>query len=239
MIFTEILLQASPTINWFEIGNLPTLLVKFAIDILVVYLIVKQIYSKKNDKREYIFTYFIFNILIFFLCHLMVNVELGMGFAFGLFALFSIMRYRTQTISIKDMTYLFAVVCTAVMNSINIAELAVLELLFINASIVSALYIMEQSFFQEQLVSRKVQYEKVKLVQPQHYDELKADLEERMGLNIKKIEVYSVNYLTDSAVLYIHFDANETQNSLETKIDLDEMDAAKFNGRAQLEETLA
>ena len=238
-MFTEILLQSTPTINWFEIGNLPTLLVKFTINILVVYLIVKQIYSKKNDKRDYIFTYFIFNILIFFLCHLMVNVELGMGFAFGLFALFSIMRYRTQTISIKDMTYLFAVVCAAVMNSINMVELAVLELLFINASIVSALYIMEQSFFQEQLVSRKVQYEKVKLVQPQHYDELKADLEERMGLNIKKIEVYSVNYLTDSAVLYIHYDVNETKNSLETKIDLDEMDAAKYNGQTQLEEALA
>ena len=87
---------------------------------------------------------------------------------------------------------------------------------------------MEQAFFQEKMVSRKVQYEKVKLVQPQHYDELKADLEERMGLSIKKIEVYSVNYLTDSAVLYVHYDANETQNSLETKIDLDEMDAAKY-----------
>jgi len=169
----------------------------------------------------------------------MVNVELGMGFAFGLFALFSIMRYRTQTISIKDMTYLFAVVCAAVMNSINMVELAVLELLFINASIVSALYIMERAFFQEQLVSRKVQYEKVKLVQPQHYDELKSDLEERMGLTIKKVEVYSVNYLTDSAVLYVHYDANETQNSLETKIDLDEMDAAKYNGQVQLEEALA
>ncbi len=237
-MFTEILLQSTPTINWFEIGNLPTLLIKFAINILVVYLIVKQIYSKRNDKRDYIFTYFIFNILIFFLCHLMVNVELGMGFAFGLFALFSIMRYRTQTISIKDMTYLFAVVCVAVMNAINVVELAVLELLFINASIVTALHIMERTFFQEKMVSRKVQYEKVRLVQPQHYDELKADLEERMGLNIKKVEVYSVNYLTDSAVLYVHYDANETTNSLETKVDLDEMDAAKFNGQTHLEEAL-
>jgi len=169
----------------------------------------------------------------------MINVELGMGFAFGLFALFSIMRYRTQTISIKDMTYLFAVVCVAVMNAINVVELAILELLFINATIVSALFAMERTFFQENLVSRKVQYEKVKLVQPQHYTELKADLEKRMGLEIKKIEVYSVNYLTDSAVLFVHFDADEMENKLETKVDLDAIDNAKFNGQAQFEEAIA
>lgn len=227
-MFTEILLQSTPTINWFEVGNLPALLVKFFINVSVVYLIVTQIYSKTNDKKEYAFTYFIFNILIFFICYLMASVtNLGIGFGFGLFALFSIMRYRTQTISIKDMTYLFAVVSVAVMNAISVAQLGILELVFINASIVVALFVMEKHFFSENLVSRKVHYEKVKLVQPQHYEELKSDLQDRMGLNIKKIEVSSVNYLTDSAILRVYFDANE-YSGLGAEIDLDEMDKAKF-----------
>ena len=227
MTFIETLLQANP-INWYELTNLPILLLKFTINLIFVFLIVKQIYGKRNDKKEYSFTYFTFNILIFFLCHLMVNIDLGMGFAFGLFALFSIMRYRTQTISIKDMTYLFAVVCIAVMNSINSVELSILELLVINSAIVGSLFVLEGMFFAESLISRKVQYEKVRLVQPQHYKELKADLESRMGVDIKKIEVYSVNYLTDSAVLYVSFDANEYYEGLENRIDLDEMDKAKF-----------
>ncbi len=236
MTFIETLHPLILDINWFNPDNMSDLLLKFGFNITIVYLIVKVIYSANNDKRDHIFTYFIFNILIFFLCHLMVNVELGMGFAFGLFALFSIMRYRTQTISIKDMTYLFAVVCIAVMNAMDVSNLGVVELLFINFSIVAGIYLLEKSYFKENITIRKVAYEKVSLVQPGRYNELKADLEERMGLPIKKIEVYSVNYLNDSAVLYVHYNADEFKDQLETKVDLDAMDRAQYNGAGQLEE---
>ncbi len=240
MTFIETLPQLILEIVWLNTESLSNLLIKFAFDIAMVFLIVKVIYSKNNNKRDHIFTYFIFNILIFFLCHLMINVELGMGFAFGLFALFSIMRYRTQTISIKDMTYLFSVVCIAVMNAMNTNSLSMVELVFINLTIVAAIFILEKTFFSENIISRKVAYEKVALVQPQHYDELKADLEARMGLNIKKIEVYSVNYLNDSAVLFVHYNADEYANQLESKVDLDELDKAQFNGttESKLEEAM-
>lgn len=240
MTFIETLPQLILDITWFNPDTMSTLLIKFAFNITMVFLIVKVIYSANNDKRDHIFTYFIFNILIFFLCHLMINVELGMGFAFGLFALFSIMRYRTQTISIKDMTYLFSVVCIAVMNAMNNEALSIFELVFINLCIVAAIFILERSFFKENIIARKVAYEKVSLVQPQHYEELKADLEMRMGLTIKKVEVYSVNYLNDSAVLYVHYNADEYANQLGTKVDLDEMDRAKFNGttESKLEEAI-
>ncbi|MEM7106328.1 MAG: DUF4956 domain-containing protein, partial [Bacteroidota bacterium] len=104
-------------LSWIDTGTMITLLVKFLLDLFMVFLIVRMIYKPNSTSNDYAFTYFIFNILIFFLCHLMVNVDLSLGFAFGLFALFSIMRYRTTTISIKDMTFLFSVVCIAVINS--------------------------------------------------------------------------------------------------------------------------
>ena len=119
------------------------LLFKFGIDAIVLFVLIRVIYYPIHRKKENLFTYFAFNVLIFFLCILMNNVKLSMGFGFGLFAVFSIIRYRTEQLSVKDMTYLFAVITLAVINALVSKKVSLVELLFTNAVILGMVYVME------------------------------------------------------------------------------------------------
>ncbi len=183
--------------------NLLDLMLRFGFDIAVVFVVIYFIYKKYNDNNTFIFTYFTFNILIFFICYLMVNLDLGIGFAFGLFALFSIMRYRTTTIEIKEMTYLFVVVCTAVMNALGGHNGAYVEILFINTAIIVVLWFLEYLLFSDKTAIKMVTYEKVELVNADKQDLLLADIKERTGLEVLHVKVLSINYLNDSAVLEV------------------------------------
>ncbi len=210
MTTIEILLNINLLeINWFNSESMTSLALKFVINLIITYFIVIVVYRPNNDKTEFIFTYFVFNILIFFLCHLMLSTQLTLGFAFGLFALFSIMRYRTMTIDIKDMTYLFAVVCVAVMNALSGFYVSVGEQIFINIAILGSLFLLESILFKQGLVSQQLVYENIEFIKPQHEQELKADLENRIGRPIKKIKVVSLNYLNDSAVLNVQYSPSE------------------------------
>ncbi|HNK41111.1 MAG TPA: DUF4956 domain-containing protein, partial [Flavobacteriales bacterium] len=108
------------------------MLFKFGLDAIVLFVLIRLIYYPIHRKKENLFTYFVFNVLIFFLCVLMNNVKLSMGFGFGLFAVFSIIRYRTEQLSVKDMTYLFTVITLAVINALVSKKVSLLELLFTN-----------------------------------------------------------------------------------------------------------
>jgi len=182
--------------------NALNLVLTYAFNLLVTYIIVQHIYRRNTSNATFVFTYYIFNTLIFFICLLMANLDLGIGFAFGLFALFSIMRYRTTTIDIKEMTFLFVVVCTAVMNALGSN---ILELLFINGVIISLLAILNQQLFKHQLRSKFVIYEKIELIHLKQRAQLRADLQERTGLVIERIEIESVNFLNDSARIQIFY----------------------------------
>lgn len=192
-------------LSWIDTGTMITLLVKFLLDLFMVFLIVRMIYKPNSTSNDYAFTYFIFNILIFFLCHLMVNVDLSLGFAFGLFALFSIMRYRTTTISIKDMTFLFSVVCIAVINSIYSNQMSLAELFFINIAIVLSMFTLDRTMLKKQLSAQRILYEKIHLVKAGNRELLIQDLRERTGLDIMKIEIESTNFLNDSAFIWVYY----------------------------------
>lgn len=200
-------------ILWFDADALKGLLFKLAFDIVMAATIVLLIYRPANDRSEFAFTYIIFNILIFCLCHMMINVELGLGFAFGLFALFSIMRYRTTTIGIKDMTYLFAVVCIAVINALPSENFSVAEVVAINLFIVGSIFMLEKLLFRNEYDVKKITYEYVDRIKPEKEAELIEDLEARTGRKIVKVQVASMNYLNDSAVLEVHFEKQDETNS--------------------------
>ncbi|MEM7103206.1 MAG: DUF4956 domain-containing protein, partial [Bacteroidota bacterium] len=135
----------------------------------------------------------------------MVNVDLSLGFAFGLFALFSIMRYRTTTISIKDMTFLFSVVCIAVINSIYSNQMSLAELFFINIAIVLSMFTLDRTMLKKQLSAQRILYEKIHLVKAGNRELLIQDLRERTGLDIMKIEIESTNFLNDSAFIWVYY----------------------------------
>ncbi len=186
-------------------SKLLEMLFRFSLNILVTYIIVRKIYKPYRQDESYVFTYFVFNLLIFFLCHIMSSLELGIGFGFGLFALFSIMRYRTNPIRITEMTYLFLVVCVAVINALSNETMSLAELLFINGSVVLGVYAFDTWLFGEHLHIQNIYYERIDLIQPDKNEELMQDLRLRTGLDIVEIEIQRIDFLTDSAVIKVYY----------------------------------
>ncbi len=189
------------------------LLLQLGINLLLVMLLT-YIYYRKHRNTDYVFTFIMFNILIFFICYFMVNIELGVGFGFGLFALFSILRYRTATVFIKEMTYLFAVIAIAVINALNVHIANWALALIANGSILGVALLLDVVWLKYPMYMQRVIYEKVELIKPKHRQELIADLNERLGVEVVQIAIESVNYLNDTAILYVFFkntDARQIQ----------------------------
>lgn len=190
------------------------LLFKFGLDLLVVYILIRRIYYPIHRKKDFLFTYFLFNILIFFLCGLLNSVKLSTGFAFGLFAIFSILRYRTEQISIKDMTYLLAVIAVAVMNALFGKKVSLVELLFTNALILSAAYVLEHLWLTRHEAMRQIIYERIDLIRPERREQLLADLRDRLGVKVSRIEIGRIDLLRDTVQLRVfYYDDEQTDAS--------------------------
>ncbi len=148
------------------------------------------------------------SIIVFFLCFTLKKYELDIGMALGLFAIFGIIRYRTDAIEIKDMTFLFVVIGMSVINSLANKKMSYSEIIAANAVIIIAIALMESFRFFGNELSKKVIYEKIENIKPENYDLLKRDLEERMGLNISRININDVNFLKDTALITIYYNGN-------------------------------
>ncbi|MBK9176973.1 MAG: DUF4956 domain-containing protein [Flavobacteriales bacterium] len=190
------------------------LLFKFALNLLVVYILIRRIYYPIHRKKDFLFTYFLFNVLIFFLCGLLNSVKLSTGFAFGLFAIFSILRYRTEQISIKDMTYLLAVIAVAVMNALFGKKVSLVELLFTNSIILIAAYVLEHLWLTRHEAMRQLVYERIDLIKPENREQLHADLHERLGVKVSRVEIGRIDLLRDTAQLRVfYFDDEQGDGS--------------------------
>jgi hypothetical protein len=145
-----------------------------------------------------------FNSLIFFFAFLLSNININLGFAFGLFAVFAIMRYRTDPIPIKEMTYLFIVITVGVINALSKTEVSYGALLFTNIAIVGLTYFLEIYWQKNLLVRHMVVYEKLENIKPENHDKLLADLKERTGLDIQQFEIRRINFLRDTFRIRIY-----------------------------------
>ena len=200
------------------------LLFKFAIDAAVLFVLIRMIYYPIHRKKENLFTYFVFNVLIFFLCVLMNNVKLSMGFGFGLFAVFSIIRYRTEQLSVKDMTYLFAVITLAVINALVSKKVSLVELIFTNAMILALVYVMEHLWLTRHEAMRQLIYERIDLIKPQNRTQLMADLQERLGIKVSRVEIGRIDLLRDTVQLRVFFFEDEQTMASFTEIPADNDD---------------
>ncbi len=166
---------------------------RFLFNISVAYLIIMQIYKRFHDSNDFVFTYFMFNSLIFFFAYILGNMDINIGFAFGLFAVFAILRYRTDPIPIKEMTYLFIVITTGVINAIGSNEVSQEELIFANFIIIILTYILENHGRiqdSEKLLGRRtIEYDKLENIKPENHKDLLIDLENRTGLSIQRFEI--------------------------------------------------
>jgi hypothetical protein len=187
------------------------LLVRFGLNLLVTVFIVVGLYAKSSKRKDFYFTYIAISIVIFLLCFLLESVKIELGFALGLFAIFGIIRYRTDAIPIKEMTYLFVVIAISVINALANKKISYAELITTNLLVMGGLYILEKILNLRQEISQRIIYEKIENMHADKKDELMADLVARTGINIKRIEVERIDFLRDVAIIYIFFDVNGTK----------------------------
>jgi hypothetical protein len=190
-----------------------SLLSRFSLNLIVIIVIVVGLYAKTSKRKDFYFSYIAVSIVIFLLCFLLVSVKIELGFALGLFAVFGIIRYRTDAIPIKEMTYLFVVIGVSVINALANKKISYAELITTNLLIVVGLYILEKILNLRQEISYRIIYEKIENVQAGKEDELLADLKLRTGKNIKRFEIERIDFLRDVAYINIFFDINGKKKS--------------------------
>ncbi len=193
----------------FDLEDLLRLLFRFLINFIFAFAIIKWCYYSKNNRKEYLFTYFIFNIITFFICFLLRKVPMELGFALGLFAVFGVLRYRTEQIPIKEMTYLFIVIGLAMINSLSNKSISFVELIFANSAITFVTFGLERLWLLKHESRKIIVFEKIELITPENHDKLKADLEIRTGLNITRFEIGKINFLNDTVMISIYYYEDE------------------------------
>lgn len=186
------------------------LVLRFAFNLLVITLIVRLLYYRTSHRKDYFFTYILISTTIFLLCYLLENVKLELGFALGLFAIFGIIRYRTRQIPIKEMTYLFVVIGVSVINALANKKVSYAELIFTNAAIFFVILVLERFLLLKHEERKVIEYEKIDMILPEKRDELIADLEKRVGVKINRIEIGKINFLRDSAKIWIYYYQNNS-----------------------------
>jgi hypothetical protein len=182
-------------------------LIGFGFNLLVALLVVRFIYYPSTHNKAYVFTFLAFNTIIYFVLSFLATIEIGLGVGFGLFAIFSILRYRTDPIPIREMTYLFLISALPVMNSAANSDNNIWpQLLAANLAVLALLWVLEKGWGFRYETSRQVIYEKIELIAPERRAELQADLEQRTGLKIKRILLGKLDFLRDTVNLKIFYD---------------------------------
>ena len=196
-------------------NELTLFLLNFAFNFLVALLLVRFIYYPSTHNKHYVFTFLAFNSVIYFVLYFMNSIEIGIGVGFGLFAIFSILRYRTDPMPIREMTYLFIIAALPVMNSIGLDGSAWAQLIAANLVILTILWVLEKEWGFHYEASRRIVYEKIELIRPERRAELLADLETRLGIKVKQVLIGKVNFMRDTAQLTVYYDDPGRKGSLQ------------------------
>ena len=184
--------------------------IRFSINLIFLILVVALSYCPhQKGSPRYVFNFVIMNIVVFFICFTLKKLQLELGMALGLFAIFTILRYRTDQINVKDMTYLFVVIGLAVINALSNRKSSYVELLFANSAIFLATIILERAIAlppkPPKLLSREIVYDNLDLLKPDREEDLKADLLERTGIAAKRIDVKKIDLKQGSATIAIRY----------------------------------
>jgi hypothetical protein len=184
--------------------------VRLLIDLTAVFILVRLVYFSVYRKKELFFTYFAFNVVIFLICFLLNKVDLSMGAAFGLFAVFSMLRYRTEDIDLKDMTYLFLVIAMGLISAVARLKdvplnLEYLFLCIINGFLVLIAWVLESRWFSKQEQIKVIFYDNVTLIHKDKEPELIEDIRNRIGINIHRVEILKIDFLRDSATIKVFY----------------------------------
>lgn len=210
-----------------DYSNFLELFVRFTMNFIVIMILVRWLYYSSTRRKDYLFTYILVSSVVFLLCFLLESVKLQIGFALGLFAIFGIIRYRTDVMPIREMTYLFLIIGVSVINALADTDTSAAEMLFTNLAIVLATIGLEKIWLLKTELSKIITYEKIDLIKPEKYEELLADLQERTGIkNIKRVEIGKIDFLRDTCTITIYFETNGKNHHMidRPKDDMDDDD---------------
>jgi hypothetical protein len=185
--------------------DLGKLVVRLAINLVFLFLIVRVAYHAHQKQMVYVFTFVLMNVMVFFICFTLKKLDLGLGMALGLFAIFAIIRYRTNSINVKEMTYLFIVIGLAVINSLSNKKTSYAELLFVNLIIFTTTMFMEQLFSMRRLRSQTILFDKLDLLKPDQRADLLTNLKDRTGLDVQKVEVKRIDLQKKNAQIVVQY----------------------------------
>lgn len=191
--------------------DLYKLLFRLVVNLIFLTIIIRYLYYPSKKRKDYLFTYYMIGIITFFLCFTLKKFNIDTGMGLGLFAIFGIIRYRTDAIEIKEMTYLFLVIGISVVNSLASNKISLAEMGLINFSVIGITYGLERLWLVKHETRKTIIYERIDLIRPDSYEEMKSDLESRTGLAINRVEVGKINFLDDTALVRIYyFDDDQT-----------------------------
>ena len=197
-------------VDVFDSTNFWMLLLRFAFNLLVCWIIIQHFYYKKSRRKDYYFTFMVFSVTIFLLLFLLQSIPMQIGFALGLFAIFGMIRYRTETVQIREMTYLFVIIGISVVNGLAM-DVPYFSVVTANILFIIVIWALESNKVLKHTSNKIILYEKIGLIKPEKYDELLADLKERTGLAITKVEIGHIDFLRDVAYVKVYYKGNSNE----------------------------
>ncbi|MCU0378738.1 MAG: DUF4956 domain-containing protein [Bacteroidales bacterium] len=200
--------------SFFEFAQDPiwNVLVRFAVTLFVLIIIIRLIYFRYSRRERRAFSFFQMGIMIFLVCTLLKTVEVQLGIALGLFAIFAILRFRSRNLSIREMTYFFTVIGVAVINAMATFYNPVRGIILINSIIIISLFFLELFFRRRDLSSATLIYNNLALLNPERKKELLSDLSERSGIKIEKVEIKKIDLVKNTSELEIYFGNGDSEN---------------------------
>ncbi|WP_277465432.1 DUF4956 domain-containing protein [Parabacteroides sp. PF5-6] len=186
------------------------LLFRFIFNFIVVGIIIHCFYYPKSKRRDYYFTFSLINVSVFLLILLMGSVKLKIGFALGIFAIFGIIRYRTEQVPIREMTYLFVIIAISVINALAV-QISYAEMLVTNALFIGCIWLLESERWLKHTSCKLILYDKIQLITPDRQAELLDDLKKRTGLPINKVEVGHIDFLRDAAFIKVYYESDNQE----------------------------
>jgi hypothetical protein len=181
------------------------LIMRFALNMLFITIIIRFIYFRKTSNKDYLFTYYAISVISFMICFALAKLNIDTGMGLGLFAIFGIIRYRTDTVRIREMSYLFIAIGLSVINALAGKKVSLLEILFINGIVTLMVLGLEYWWLMRQETVKTIVYEKIENVKPENAQAMRTDLETRTGLKITRFEVGRIDFLRDTAQVKIYY----------------------------------
>lgn len=192
--------------------SLSMMMFRFVLNLFFVFILIHFFYYRKSRRLDYYFTFILISISIFFLIYLLSSVKIKVGMALGLFAIFGIIRYRTETVPVREMTYIFVIISLSVINAIA-TNLSYVEIFATNLIYVLSVWIVESFKGLRHVSSKLILYDRVDNIQPHQREELIEDLRKRTGLHIIRVDVGAINFLQDTVMLKIYYESLLDENS--------------------------